>query len=265
MSVAGGRDVQGVLLDIDGVLLTSSKPLPGSAAAVAELRRSGVPVRFITNTTSVPAAEIAAALGQAGIDVGGGDLITAGVVTAEYLRRTHPGARCLVLNDGSSDDLVGIKMADPDDTGADVVVVGGGGPSFTWDELNVALTCLLEGAVLVAMHGTAMWRTAEGYCLDGGAYARMLEMASGVTATVVGKPSPQMFLAAATSLRLEPDQVMMVGDDLASDVLAAQELGMTGVLVRTGKFRPEVLERSEVQPDLVIESVAELPALFRDA
>ena len=257
------RDVQGVLLDIDGVLLTSSMPLPGAAAAVAELRRSGIQVRFVTNTTSSTAADIAATLTRAEIDVGGGDLITAGVVTAAYLRQAHPGARCLVLNDGSSDDLAGISMADPDDSAADVVVVGGGGPSFTWDQMNVALTCLLDGAALVAMHGTAMWRTTDGFRLDGGAYTAMLESASGVPATIVGKPSPHMFVSATESLGLDPAQVIMVGDDLASDVLPAQALGMTGVLVRTGKFRPEVLERSDAQPDVVVDSVADLPALLR--
>jgi len=254
-------DLSGIVLDIDGVLLVSSTPVEGAAAAVAELRRNRVPVRFVTNTTSTPAAGIATALGQAGIEVGGGELFTAGVVTAAHLREHHPGARCLVLNDGSSEDLDGIPLADPDDGHADVVVVGGGGPSFTWDQLNVALSCLLDGAALVAMHGSTTWRTADGLCLDGGAYAAMLEQASGVTATVIGKPSPQMFLTAVGSMGLEPEQVAMVGDDLASDVLAAQSLGLTGVLVRTGKFRPEVLERSAGAPDLVVDSIVDVPAL----
>ena len=97
--------IAGVLLDIDGVLLVSSEPLPGAAGAVERLRRSGVPVRFVTNTTSVPAAGIAEALVQAGIELGGGDLVTAGIATATYLREHHPGARCLLLNDGSSDGV----------------------------------------------------------------------------------------------------------------------------------------------------------------
>jgi HAD superfamily hydrolase (TIGR01458 family) len=254
--------IAGVLLDIDGVLLVSSEPLPGAAGAVERLRRSGVPVRFVTNTTSVPAAGIAEALVQAGIELGGGDLVTAGIATATYLREHHPGARCLLLNDGSSDDLSGIKLADPDDRDADVVVVGGGGPSFTWDTMNVALACLLDGAALVAMHGARIWRTAEGTCLDGGAYAEMLSAASGVEAAVVGKPSPEMFLAAAASMDLGPARVVMVGDDLDSDVLAAQRIGMTGVLVRTGKFRPGVLDRSEQPPDHVVDSIADVPDLI---
>ena len=147
------RSVDGVLLDIEGVLMSSSAPLPGAARTVDALRRRGLPIRFVTNTTSTPAARIAAGLIHAGIEVRAGELVTAASVTAAYLREHHPDARCLVLNDGPNADLAGVRLADPDDPTADVVVVGGGGPSFTWKQMNTALNCLLNGADLVAMHG----------------------------------------------------------------------------------------------------------------
>ena len=261
----GDTDVAGVLLDIEGVLLTSSTAFPGAARTVDELRRRDLPVRFVTNTTSATSARIAATLVQAGIEVRAGELFTAAAVTAAYLQEHHPDARCLVLNDGANADLAGVRMADPDDTTADVVVVGGGGPSFGWKQLNVALNCLMGGAALVAMHGAPVWRTGEGYCLDGGAYVRMLEESAGATAVVAGKPAPHMFLAAAGSTGADPSQLLMVGDDLASDVLAAQAVGMVGVQVRTGKFRQQTLDRSPQAPDHVIDSIADLLDLLPDA
>lgn len=258
----GETAVRGVLLDIEGVLLTSSTAFPGAARTIDELRRRGLPVRFVTNTTSATSARIAATLTQAGIDVGAGELFTAAAVTASYLQEHHPDARCLVLNDGANADLAGVRMADPDDTSADVVVIGGGGPSFGWKQMNVALNCLLGGAALVAMHGAPVWRTGEGYCLDGGAYVSMLEATAGVTAVVAGKPAPHMFLAAAESTDEKPPHLLMVGDDLQSDVLAAQAVGMVGVQVRTGKFRQQALDRSPERPDHVIDSIADLLALI---
>lgn len=258
-------DVDGVLLDIDGVIVTSWRPIDGAPAAVHAVRRAGYPVRFVTNTTSRPAAAIADLLRDVGVEVRDGELITAGVATAELLRRDHAGARCLVLNDGSGDDLAGIDTIGPDQAGAataEVVVVGSGGPSFGWDAVNVALRALQGGAALVAMHGSMVWNTAEGACVDGGAYALLLQAAAGVTATVVGKPAPAMFLAGARSLGCTPDRVVMVGDDLHSDVQAAQEVGMTGVLVRTGKFRPDALAAAR-RPDRVLDSLADLPGLLR--
>lgn len=253
--------IRGVLLDIEGVLLRATAPLPGAAEAVSRLRSMGLTVRFLTNTTSQSSGRIAAALVHAGIDVEAGELFTAGAVTASYLREHHPDARCLLLNDGGNEELAGMRMADPDDSSADVVVVGGGGPSFGWRQLNVALNCILGGAALVAMHGAPIWHTAEGFCLDGGAYARMLEAATGATAVVIGKPAPHMFLAAASSAGQTCEHLLMVGDDLVNDVLAAQELGMVGVQVRTGKFRPEELDGSREQPDHLVDSIADLGSL----
>lgn len=256
---SGGID--GVLFDIEGVLLASATPFDGAARTVEELRRLGLPIRFLTNTTSTSSARIAAMLVHAGIEVRAGELFTAAAVTASYLQEHHPDARCLFLNDGTNEELAGTRMADPDDTDADVVVIGGGGPSFGWKQMNVALNCLMGGADLVAMHGAPLWHTAEGFCLDGGAYVRMLEEATGVTAVITGKPAPHMFLAAASSIDAPCERLLMVGDDLVNDVIAAQAVGMVGVQVRTGKFRPQDLERCPEEPDHVIDSVADLVAL----
>lgn len=264
-STSGARAFDGVLLDIEGVLIESSAVVPDAPGVVDELRRLGIPVRFLTNTTSVSSARITADLRHAGIEVLPGELFSAASVTASYLREHHPDARCLLFDDGSNEELAGVRMADPDDTTADVVVIGGGGPSFGWKQMNVALNCLIGGAHLVAMHGATMWHGADGYLLDGGAYTRMLESASGVDAVVTGKPAPYIFLSAARSTGVEPGRLAMVGDDLACDVLAAQAVGMTGVQVRTGKFRPEDLERAGSRPDHVIDSVADLMSLVSDA
>jgi HAD superfamily hydrolase (TIGR01458 family) len=256
--------VRGVLLDVDGVVVTSWEPIPGAVEAVARLRALR-PVRFVTNTTSRSASMIAALLRGVGVEVGDGELVTAGVATAELLRREHPGARCLVLNDGPGDDLAGVTVLGADDPAAEraeVVVVGSGGPGFTWEAVNTAARALQAGAALVAMHGSMTWTTRDGTCVDGGAYVRLLEAATGVRATVVGKPAPALFLSACRSLGLDPSEVAMVGDDARSDVLAAQALGMVGVLVRTGKFRPAVLDGLDPGPDLVLDSVADLPGLL---
>lgn len=259
--------VRGVLLDVDGVIVTSWEPLQGAVEAVARLRGM-VPVRLVTNTTSRSAAEIVSLLTAVGVEVGVDEMVTAGAATAALLRRHHPTARCLVLNDGSDADLAGLDLVGPEDPGAasaDVVVVGSAGPLFTWDALNTAVRALVAGAELVGMHGSSTWTTAEGLCVDGGAYLGLLESASGVRATVVGKPAPQMFLSGAASMGLDPSEVLMVGDDLHSDVLAAMDVGMTGVLVRTGKFRPDVLRGLDRGPDLVLGSIADLPALLPSA
>jgi ribonucleotide monophosphatase NagD (HAD superfamily) len=106
------------------------------------------------------------------------------------------------------------------------------------------------------------WRTAGGWQLDGGAYVAGLEEATGRRAVVCGKPASAYFEQALHSLGVSADRAAMVGDDVVNDVLGAQAAGITGVLVRTGKFRPEDLEAAEGTPDHVLDSVADLPTLL---
>ena len=254
--------IEGVLFDIDGVLVVSWEPIDGAADAVAAVRAAGLPVRFVTNTTSIDRPEIVGRLAAAGIDVAIDEVLTAPAASAAWLRTTHPGARCYLINSGDlGDDLAGVTFVDGDDP-ADVVVLGGAGPEFSYTQMNHALGLLLEGADLVGMHRNRYWRTAEGFCLDTGAYLAALEGAAEVTATVLGKPSPDFFATAVAELGVDRAHVAMVGDDVENDVLAAQAVGLHGVLVRTGKFRPETLAGVDGTPDAVIDSVAALPGLL---
>ena len=111
---------------------------------------------------------------------------------------------------------------------------------------------------LVALGLTRYWRAEDGLRLDAGPFVRALEYAAGRTAVVLGKPDPAFYHSAVEDLDLEPDQVVMVGDDVRSDVEGAQRAGLTGVLVRTGKFSPSDLDGG-VSPDAVLDSIADLP------
>ena len=254
-------DVEGVLLDIEGTLVVGGDPIEGAARTLERLRSIGIPFRLASNSTGASRPELRASLAALGIDVGLEDIVTAPVLTAAYLRSRHPGARCMLLGEGgAASDLEGVELVEGP---ADVVIVAGADRAFTWENLNWAYRLLLDGAALVAMHRNLSWRTEDGMALDSGAFLLGLERASGIQATVIGKPSPDFFAQAVGLLGVAPDRAAMVGDDLENDVLAAQALGLTGVLVRTGKFRPDGLERSPDQPDHVIGSIADLPGLLR--
>ncbi|PFG39956.1 HAD superfamily hydrolase (TIGR01458 family) [Georgenia soli] len=254
------RDLRAVLLDIDGVLTVSWKAVPGAVEAFEALHCAGLRVALVTNTTSRTRAGIGEALREAGFAVGDEQIVTAPIATAAYLAEHHPGARCLLLSSGDvAADLAGVTLVRPDESDVDVVLVGGGGPELDYAALNRAFAALRSGAALVAMHRTMYWRTDAGLQLDAGAFVVALEAAAGVEAEVVGKPARGLFAAALQAVGAGADEAVMVGDDLHSDVLAAQEHGLTGVLVRTGKFLPEVLEHSPARPDVVLDSVADLP------
>jgi HAD superfamily hydrolase (TIGR01458 family) len=259
------RDIRAVLIDIDGVLTVSWQPLPGAVAALRRLRAAAVPLALVTNTTSRTRASIASALAQAGFPVTDTDILTAPAIAAAYLRDRYPGARCLLLNSGDiTQDLAGLTLARPGDPApVDVVLLGGAGPEFSYQALNQAFGHLQRGAALVAMHRGLYWRTEEGLQLDTGAFLAGLEQAAGTEAEVIGKPAAAFFAAALAHLGADPADTIMVGDDIETDVLAAQRQGLTGVLVKTGKYLPRTHRTASGIPDHVLDSFAGLPALLQ--
>jgi HAD superfamily hydrolase (TIGR01458 family) len=262
------ESVRAVLVDIDGVLTVSWRPLPGAVEALREIRDAGLGVLLVTNTTSRTRASIAQALAEAGFPVSAADILTAPAATAAYLAEHCPGARCALLNSGDiEEDLDGVTVVEAGDTGSvpDVVLVGGAGPEFGYAALDRAFGHLQRGARLVAMHRNLYWRTAEGLRLDSGAFLAGLERAARVEAEITGKPARAFFASALARLGVGADEAVMVGDDVESDVLAAQRAGVAGVLVRTGKFQEETLRAADGTPDHVIDSFADLPALLRES
>jgi HAD superfamily hydrolase (TIGR01450 family) len=265
--------IGGVLLDIDGVLVTSWEPIPGASAALRVLADNQIARAYLTNTTTRSREEIASTLSEAGMEVSPDEVITAAALTAEYVRTRYPDARCFLVNSGRiADDMPGIEIVDStaytDDAGRpDVILLGGAGEEYSHRTLSRVYDWMCQGVPVVAMHRSTAWTTTDGLRIDTGMYLIGMEETSGRKATAVGKPAPAGFQAAASRLGVETDEMYMVGDDLNNDVLAAQVVGMTGVLVRTGKFRQDTLDRWSadefaMQPNHVIDSVADLPDLL---
>jgi HAD superfamily hydrolase (TIGR01458 family) len=229
---------------------------------LADLTTRAIPYRLLTNTTTASRASLAARLGDMGLPVVEDSLLTAPVATAAYVARRFPGVPCYLLSKGDAVDdfrAAGVPIVGPDgNPDAGVVVIGGAEDELTYARLNHAYRLLLGGAKLVAMHRNTAWRTAEGMALDSGPFVSALEKAAGVRATVVGKPAIAFFRQAIRDIGLPPRELAMIGDDARNDLAPARRLGMTGILVRTGK---PVGPTEEARADVVLDSVADLGLL----
>jgi HAD superfamily hydrolase (TIGR01458 family) len=254
-----------ILLDVDGVLHVSGVPIAGAAAAVRRLRAAGHRMRFVTNSTTRSRAQLGTELRAMGIELEDDELQTTGDVAARALA----GKRVLALTmPGLLDDLQGLQLVGMN---VDAVLIGGAdegeetGRVFSYLNLNRAFHELEAGAELYCLHKNKWWQTADGARLDAGAFVAGLEYAADTEATVLGKPSSTYFAAALGALDAEPALTWMVGDDLEGDCVGASRHGMRTILVRTGKFRPDEVERSSVQPDGIISSIAQLPEWLESA
>jgi HAD superfamily hydrolase (TIGR01458 family) len=248
-----------ILLDVDGVLHVSGEPIPGAPEAVRRLRENGHRLRFVTNTTTRSRAQLAEELRGLGVEVEDAEVQT----TADPAVRALHGKRVLALTmPALVGDLDGIELVGE---GADAVLIGGADETaetnrvFSYMNLARAFAELELGAELYCLHRNQWWQTKHGPLLDAGAFVAGLEYAAEVEAVVLGKPSPSYFAAACDALDADPERAWMVGDDLESDVMGAQGIGMHTVLVRTGKFRPDEVEASRAKPDGIVSSIGHLP------
>jgi ribonucleotide monophosphatase NagD (HAD superfamily) len=225
-----------ILLDVDGVLHVSGDPIPGAVDAVERLRKSGHTLRYVTNNSTRPRTRLAEELRGLGFSVDDEELQTTPRAAARELagKRVYALVMSAVVPDLDGIELVG--------EGAEAVLFGGCDETvepnqvFSYMNLLRAFSEVVAGAELVCLHKNPWWQTSRGPMLDGGA-----------------------FVAALDALDAEPELTWLVTDDLDADVRGAKLFGMHTVLLRTGKFRPETLERSDVVPDVVLSSIGLLP------
>ncbi len=250
------RKIRAVLFDLDGTVYEHGVVYPGAAEAIARLRAGGLQVGFVTNTTSRSRRLLCERLVSMNIPVAPEQILTALRAGAEHLKRegftrVAPLVPPLALEDLEDLEIVTEKPQ--------AVVVGDLDDRWNYAILNTAFRQIMDGAELVAFSADRYWQAADGLVLDCGPFLKALEYASGKTATICGKPSPEFYAAALDSLgawaRAQPGQVLMVGDDIWGDIRGAQEAGLKACLVRTGKYREEVFSRSGVVPDLVVDDI----------
>lgn len=271
------RGVRALLLDMDGVTVVAGKAIPGATEAIAELDRRGMPYRIVTNTSAISRETLSRWSAKLGTPIPAARFESALSASAAWTARHFPGQPLYVL--GSNDakqEFAGQRLLSHEEAAASeahaaAVVVGDSPEEATYDNLNRAFRLVLNGAVLIGMHRNAWWLTPAGPTLDSGAFVAGLEFATGKRATVIGKPSAAFFAQAVRDLREEAGRdlarhdIAMVGDDVRTDVRAAQRAGLRGVFVTSGKHGLADVEiaageRGGRRPDAIADSLVEVVA-----
>jgi HAD superfamily hydrolase (TIGR01450 family) len=273
--LAGTR---GLLLDLDGVLMLRGEAIPGAVDAMERLARSAIPYRILTNASLESRRTLSMRAEILGFRIAPDHIVSALSATAAHTRRAFGGRPLYVLaapdarREFTGQWLVSHAEADRPRMAVDAVVVGDSPEELTYANVNRAFRFLRDGAILIAVHRNPWWATAAGPTIDAGLYVVGLEYASGTTATVLGKPSPAFFAEAASQVAAEaaaatdpaatppataPDPaagsraatettagLVMVGDDLVTDIAGGLRAGLRAVLVLTGRSSPEDVEQA---------------------
>jgi HAD superfamily hydrolase (TIGR01458 family) len=256
---AGLEGIEGLLLDLSGVVYVEDEAVPGAAEALRRLRDRGTPIRLVTNTTMRPRRSILERLERLGLEADPSELLSPATLAAKRCAEAGYESVSLVVLDDLREDLEGLEEKGDS---VDAVVVGDLGDRWDYDVLNRAFRSLMDGADLIALQKNRYWETSEGLSLDAGPFVSALEYATGREAEVLGKPSPAFFELALGELGVSADRAAMVGDDVEADVGGAMDAGLAGILVRTGKYREDLVDESGIEPTATADSIADVPELL---
>lgn len=247
----------GYLIDMDGVLYRGTELIPGADRFVRLLREQRLPFRFLTNNSQRTRRDITAKLTRMGIDVEEEHVFTCAMATARFLAQQKPGGTAFVIGEGGLLTALhqnGYAIVDHD---PDYVVVGEG-RTFNLEMVEAAVRMILRGAKLIATNLDPNCPTQNGLRPGCGALVALLEVATGVKAFSVGKPSPVMMRAARKELGLSSEETAIIGDTMETDILGGVQLEYHTVLVLSGGTRQGDWPRYAFRPNLIVNSVADL-------
>jgi len=247
--------LRGFIVDLDGVLWRSGEALPGASVFIQWLEAQSLPYVVATNDPTAKPAELAGWLRELRMPVPPARVLTAGMVVIEALQRKHPrGARVLVIGTDSLKQLVeeaGFRLAEE---AAEAVIVTL--PEVVrMSELTRAIRALSRGADFLAPNREMIYPSDEGVGAGDGMLVAALEAASGRRARVLGKPRQAFFRAALRMVGLPAAEVLVVGDNLKSDIQAGRRAGCRTALVLTGMTDRQQLAASAEKPDWAFEDL----------
>ena len=246
--------VKGVIFDVDGVLVYQGRVMDGAIETIQALRERELILRLLTNSTLKSRWSCAQKLQGQGFDIDPGEVITASYATAVYLESLQPLSYWLMLDGEGRDEFPAATL---DAENPEYLVVGDNRSAFDFEHLNQAVRMLLRGAKLIGMQPEQLDSSMGATELNVGAWVGMLERASGVPATHVGKPNRYVFDLTLQSMGLRPNDVLMVGDRPSTDVVGAQAAGIRSVLMRAGEYDKREMNGIP-PPDFVVDSIQEV-------
>jgi NagD protein len=247
----------GFLIDMDGVIYRGREMVPGADRFINHLRDTNTPFLFLTNNSQRTRRDVATRLRRMGINAEDRDVFTCAMATARFLARQHPRGTAYVIGEGGLLNALHENGYAIVDNHPDYVVVGEG-RALSFEMFEAAVRMILGGAKLTATNLDPNCPTAEGMRPGCGAIVAMLEVATGVKAFSVGKPSPVMMRVARKELGLSTAETIMIGDTMETDILGGVQMGYRTVLVLSGSTRQEDLSRYAYRPDTIIDSIVDL-------
>lgn len=271
-------NINALIIDMDGVLWHGTQPMPGLTDFFQTLDDLQIPFILATNNASQTPEQYVRKLAKMGVTITKKQILTSGTATALYLsKQVNPTeTRVFVVGeDGATQPLIdhGFTLtglyevnsdsdSDASQKGADIVVCGKD-ETLTWAKLATATLNIRAGAKFIGTNADTTLPTEHGITHGNGAILAALEVATGVSPTIIGKPEPIIYQQALALLGIDPDKTVAIGDRLETDILGAVRTGIRSIMVLTGISTEADLKESAYQPTWVMNDIRAITKALR--
>ena len=249
------------VLDMDGTIYLGDRLFPFTPRFLERVKTAGKDFCFFTNNSSKNREAYLQKLARMGIILPPEKMMISNGVILDWLLKHHPGERCYVVGTPLLEqDFVnaGINLdgADPD------YVVLGFDTTLTYEKLSKACSFIRAGKPVFGVNPDFNCPVENGFIPDCGSIAALIKASTGVQCEFFGKPSPHTLSYLLEHTGCLPEELAVVGDRLYTDIAVADGTAVTSILVMSGETTPELLEQSEIKPDLVVRDLEELTTLL---
>ena len=256
-----GAMIKAVIFDLDGTLYRGKTVIPGAVEKVAELRKAGKKVFFLTNAATKSRTDVAAKLSDMGFDARKGEVVCGAYLLARYISTNHRGKKVFVVGErGIFDEFAEAGIAVESGENASIVAVGLD-RALTYEKLCRAHVNIRRGAIFLASNNDHVYPVEGGDLPGAGSIVAAIEFATRKKPHIIGKPNPYALELLMKETKLKRDEIIMVGDRLDIDIAFAKNCGIKSALVLTGTAKKGEIEgkkKAGLAPDYVIASVASL-------
>lgn len=250
------------IFDQDGTVYLDYEPLPGAVELIRKLNALRKKTIFISNNSSASARTYAEKLSEIlGFQVPEEMIYTSGLATINFLKSKGiskvyalgtPDFECEMESNGFE-----LTETDPQ------LIVLAFDKTLTYEKLETACNLIQNGTEYIATHPDKVCPTKDGYIPDTGSFIALIETATGASPSkIIGKPNPEMVTTLLARHNMEPEDAIIFGDRLYTDIQLGKNSGITSVLMLTGETKQDDLDRSEIKPDFVFKDMTEVLSLF---
>jgi len=250
------KSYKGYLIDLDGTMYRGSEQIAEAAGFINELRQRNIPYLFVTNNSSRTPAQVAEKLRNFGIETDNKQVFTTSMATANFIAERKVDATVYVIGEEGIRNALQEKGLELVEENADFLVMGID-RAINYEKLTKACLAVRNGAAFISTNGDIAIPTERGLQPGNGAITSVVAVSTQVKPIFIGKPESIIIEQALQVLGVSKEEVIMVGDNYDTDIMAGINAGMDTLLVHTGVTKKEHLLQYEKQPTFVVDTLAD--------